>query len=347
MANCQNQFIAFNQSIRLTDDQREMLKRVRNELRTRMNNEYQRIRGGESYQLSFQSQGSFVMDTIIQPANEDYDLDDGVYFIGNLPEDQRPKTHEYHEWIIESIGKYEPAFDPEPKHTCVRVPFKLGFHIDLPPYYTENYEHPELAHRTEGWKTSNPVEFINWFEEKINSGFRKAFLYEREKYEDDFNKWLSDIRKKDAQLRRIVRYFKAWADNSKKEYMPPGIIFTILAAENYVSDERDDVSFYRTAQRVLTTLEANGCECIRPTTPSGEDLFGSYTPADKKRFLDDLEKLVTIGRQAIEAKNQRDACLKWKSEFGSRYSCDSAKDEEEQARSFSVADRINQNAQSA
>ena len=74
MANLYNVFSSYNQIIGLSDDKRTELILVRNNLRSRIQNRHEQFAGIiKPYdQLEFQSQGSFVMDTIIAPIHDDY-----------------------------------------------------------------------------------------------------------------------------------------------------------------------------------------------------------------------------------------------------------------------------------
>jgi len=353
MANCNVLFKKYNTAIRLSDDDREMLKKARNSLRDRMIKAYEQFPPEErkTHNIEFQSQGSFVMDTIIKPHETDFDLDDGVYFIGNLTEEQRADTQTFHDVIIKAIDKDNEIEDIIDKKTCVRVKYKkgnkdLGFHIDIPIYYAENYEQPELAHTEEGWVESNPVEFIAWFEEKAKSNFNKAFLYESTKYFSDYDKWLSDIRKKDTQLRRIVRYLKAWGDLKRKE-MPPGIVMSILAANNFVENERDDIALRDTLVAIKKDLDENKFKCLRPTTKVNEDLFAKTSKEKKDYFYNSLKSFIESANFAINNPNQKDACLKWKKHLGERFPCHLAKDEIEGSKIYAAPPVKNDNSKSA
>ncbi len=95
----------------------------------------------------FKAQGSFVMDTIVNPIDEDFDLDDGVYFIGDLAPHERPEPTAFHQAIYDAVkDQTNEVYD---KDTCVRVRYTKGYHIDLPIYY-RSYIHPELAHKSDG-----------------------------------------------------------------------------------------------------------------------------------------------------------------------------------------------------
>lgn len=327
MPNSHFLFQHFNSAIKLGDEKRDFLIKFRDSLRKRINFNYQQISTAErkEIQLNFQTQGSFIMDTIIKPIIEDFDLDDGIYFSGGLSENERPKPQVFHDWVICAVGKDNEYEEVKDKAACVRVQYKMGFHIDIPIYYADSYDSPYLAETKKGWILSNPVEFIAWFEEKTKSGFKKAFIYESLTYAEPYQKWLTDIRKVDCQLRRLVRYMKAWADFIKKE-MPCGIIMTILTAKNFAVDERDDIAFRDTLISIRSYLNRNGFQCPRPTSPVGEDLFAETSQADKDFFMNALNALIVSANKAIDTDNEKNACKEWEKHFGSRFPCHLAKD---------------------
>lgn len=322
MANCNHLFHHYNAVIRLSDDKRQMLIRERNSLRQRMNAGYNllTLEQKSGHLLEFYSQGSFVMDTIIAPLNDDYDLDDGVYFRGSLHESRRPDPKFFHHLVLKAITTPGDFKKVEDKETCVRVSSKEGFHIDLPIYYAGKKDCPDLAHLVKGWILSNPIEFIEWFEKRAGSGFQKEFLLEARLYADRYAKWQEDIRKQDSQLRRIVRFMKAWADMRKGD-MPCGIVMTILATENYKSNDNDDISFKDTLINIRKSLLANGVKCLRPTTPKGEDLFASTSDTKKDYFMSALNTLIGSAEKALAEPDEKEACLEWQKHLGGRFPC--------------------------
>ncbi len=344
MANTHSLFQAYNEKIKLSNEDRENLKAARNSLRFRMKKSYLNLpeEDRKTHSIEFQSQGSFVMDTIIKPHANDFDLDDGVYFQGSLSEEQRVNTQIFHDIIIKAIDRNNEIEDIIDKPTCVRVKYdrnfenrNLGFHIDLPIYYAENIETPELAHTEEGWLESSPVEFIAWFEDKTKSSFRKVFLNESLAYAEPYEKWLSDIRKTDCQLRKIVRYLKSWADLKRKE-MPCGIIMSILAANNYAENERDDIALRDTLININNDLEQNNFTCYRPTPKTGENLFANTTKEEKDFFKNSLESFIQSAILAISNEDPKESCLKWKKHLGDRFPCHLAKDEIEGAKVYAA-----------
>lgn len=319
MANLHNVFSEYNKFIRLSDRDRIKLIQVRESLRGRIiarQDGYQPTAGSYD-RLEFQSQGSFVMDTIITPLNDDYDLDDGVYLIGKLPMTGRPSTQEFHKMVIESIGRdYYGVEKVTDKETCVRVRYKDGFHIDLPIYYADKKDCPELAVRSKGWLLSNPVEFIAWFEEIAQSGFQKGFLYESTLF-NEYERWLTDIRKKDAQIRRLVRYLKSWGD-LRREEMPCGLIMTILCVNNHYEHERDDIALKETLVLIEAELRRS-FRCDRPTEPVGEDLLSGYK--NKVAFMSYLRQFIENAKDALLEADPQKACKYWQKSLGDRFPC--------------------------
>ncbi len=348
MANCNNVFDEFNKIIKLDEDKRANLRIRRNGLRDRVHNGFGIIKYVQeiSEDIEFQSQGSYVMDTIINPyrMDDEYDIDDGVYFIGKRNRRERPEPEVFHKFIVNSISRGKGSYEIEEiveKDTCVRVRYKgkngdFNYHVDIPIYYATNVYEPDLAHKKEWWTLSNPIEFIVWFEDIIQSGFQAKFILERKLYNDEYERWLDDRRKKDHQLRRIVRYMKAWGDY-KKDEMPPGVVMTILAGTNYYEDSRDDISLYETLRKSYEWLESNEFKCPRPTTPIGEDLFKDYSQTRKDYFKKALEDFISSAKLAIQHANSNQACLEWKKHFGNRYPCHLAKDEKDYSYLSTVA----------
>ncbi len=170
-----------------------------------------------------------------------------------------------------------------------------NYHLDLPIYYVIKGQVPYLAHKGKGWIESDPREFIQWFNNKAD---------------------------KDGQLKRIVRYLKAWSDYRRGE-LPSGLIFSILAANNISHHDRDDMAFYKTLVNIKRSLDRNFV-CDRPTTPAFENLLADYSKTNKDYFLKQLGSFIQSAEEALDEKtNQRDACRAWQQHFGAeRFPCD-------------------------
>lgn len=300
MARLHKEYISFDKDkIKLTDKRRKSLIKSRNALRDKIEKYFKEEKKNQ-LQPIFIPQGSFNMGTVVNPIpkyDDDgnkilkYDLDDGVYFVEKEDEDNRQTIDTWHNWVFNAVEDHTDT-PPIRKTTCVRVVFSDGHHIDLPIYYDENGE-IELAHKSKGWLESNPDEFSEWFEKKEN-----------------------------LQLKRIVRYLKAWKNyretkNTNLKF-PSGFALTILATNNYVEDDFDDVSFRETIKAIQSKLQSK-FECLRPTTPKNEDLFEDYSETRENDFMNAIDKLINACNKANEEDNFKKASEHLQKHFGDRF----------------------------
>src|SRR3546814_15006164 len=82
-------------------------------------------------------QGSYAMKTMIVHPDNDYDIDDGVYFdkadlVGERGAEMTSlQTREMVRNAVDD-GKFKKA--PVARKNCVRVYYEAGYHVDLPVY---------------------------------------------------------------------------------------------------------------------------------------------------------------------------------------------------------------------
>ncbi|MFN5952936.1 MAG: nucleotide-binding domain-containing protein [Dolichospermum sp.] len=289
MANCHKLFLEFNNLIALKPKRKETLRTSRNAVRERIRRYFRDKDNG--FFPRFHGQGSFMMNTIIEPLDGEFDIDDGIYFQVEAEPSQAVST--FHRWIHEAIDG-QTKQDPIDKQTCVRLVYAGDYHLDLPIYYVIEGQTPYLAHKSKGWIQSDPREFIKWFNGQAdNKGQRK-------------------------QLKRIVRYLKAWSDyrKSRGSKLPSGLIFSILVANNIVFDARDDVALYQTLKNIKSELDQYFV-CYRPTTPAYENLLEEYSKTNKEYFLSQLGSFIQSAEKALDNEtNQSDACKAWQRHFG-------------------------------
>jgi hypothetical protein len=310
MADCDNLFREFDNRIRLSPTKIKSLRTSRDSLREKIRAQF----SDKGCSVKFYWQGSFAMNTMIAPKDGDYDIDDGIYMQTSREPEESIAT--LHQWIVVAAENHTKQ-KPTDKNTCVRIHFADGHHVDLVLYYFDDLDHPKLAHKRDGWIVSDPKEFKDWFNSEC---------------------------KDNQQLKRIVRYFKSWGDNLRGQ-MPSGLIFTILATENMIPNERDDIAFLETMKHIRNSLDYSFV-CYRPTTPH-EDLLQSYSETRRDYFFERLDSFIRSGTQALEEKNQKDACLKWKRHFGERFPCEMAEDILDDAKSFRSPAFIRSDARSA
>lgn len=292
------EFKDFNRIVRLDQVKRDKLKTHRKSLRKRIR-VYFDDRGWQK--PGFASQGSFPLGTNVNPIRvkdgdgnwiEEYDLDDGVYFI--CPEEDREYAKTYHDRILEAVNGH--TKEAQRKSSCVRVIYSDGHHVDLPIYWmAQDGDTPKIGRSNQGYTDSDPKEFKEWVEARIAAT------------------------KITGQLRRVIRYLKSWKNFQEVQdanlRLPPGVTLTILACNNLVEADDDDESFRETLRAIWESLSDNFA-CHRPTAPTDEDLLEAFA---KQRVLKAFEKAVGNADKADEAETKSAACEAWREVFGERF----------------------------
>ena len=298
MADCSRNFNngeeCYRNKITLGSEKEDQLRTSRNALRKKVKSH---LEGKGAKDVKFYRQGSYAHRTIVNPLDGDYDIDDGVYMDLSGFENE-PSTTTIHNWIVEAVEGHT-DIKPNDREPCVRAIFKAGYHVDLPAYkivQENDKDKNHLAKKAAGWEESNPRGMNNWFQQEVKN--------------------------KSPQVRRVVKYLKGWKDFRKSKSsakLPSGLTLTILATEEFVSDIRDDISFSGTNKAVLNRLKLN--EAIwKPYQPT-ENMRKYMTDGQFENFLEELEKLVAAGKEAIGEDNARTASEKWRKVLGERFHC--------------------------
>ncbi|HEY3812949.1 MAG TPA: CBASS cGAMP synthase [Caulobacteraceae bacterium] len=174
----------------------------------------------------FRTQGSWAYDTLNQPARhgQQIDLDEGMYLPMSILEGAHPAVasstlYKIVEAILVELCEAEGWNLDTSKNICIRMEIDSESHIDLNIYAVPdakvelleramakssaaadsathdptvairlNPEEVYVAHRKKGWEQSDPLELEDWFVDAVKR--HKAW----------------------TDLRRIVRYIKAWRD---------------------------------------------------------------------------------------------------------------------------------------
>lgn len=287
MANMNELFLTFDEKIKLTTAKSNSLKTSRDSLRKDIKSWFE---DNDKSKPNFCWQGSFAMKTTINPLGEnDYDMDDGVYLNGySSDQDTWPAPSTVHRWIKDATDDRTEQ-DSIDKNTCVRVVYANNYHIDLPIYIMKD-EVAFLAHKSKGWTESDPKAFRNWFLDKVSSN--------------------------GEQLRRIVRYLKAWKDY--KSLPLKGIELTILACENIdCFDNRDDKALKNTIANIVSKLE-DSYTCKKPVIPN-EDLFEGHSETKQNEIISAFKSLKKALDEAIAERDEEKASEKLILFFGSRF----------------------------
>ncbi len=299
MADCHDLFQQLDEKIKLTNSKRDDLMQARDAIRGRINKYFSDELKAAS--PDFKMQGSFAMKTTTNPLSGEFDVDDGVY-LRNLPDskDDWPASSTVHSWIYRSVDGHTKE-KPTDKRTCVRVTYAGHYHVDLPIYGQLGSETYLSEKGDEGWHPSDPIKFKDWF--------------------------IGKVKNTDEQLRRIVRYIKAWADyESGKIGMPSNMILTVLTANAFVRYERDDSSFSNVLNSINDQI-ANSFVVANPVDLS-EDLASELTQSQRNRFRERVSVFAQDSVEALQEESKEAACKRWASHFGDRFPSCKGLDEE-------------------
>ena len=272
MKNCHSDMLAFH------DDRVTLGETARKEMRQRRDSNRDRVKAGlkrdeEPAAKRLRSQGSYAMRTMVQDADNDYDVDDGVYFgkedlVGPKGGDRTAGAAK--EMVRKAVHDERFNTSPDVRTNCVRIYYNEGYHVDLPVYRITQEETASGTHETfelasTDWTTSDPSAVTDWF--------------------TSTNDQKSPNKKNGGQFRRVTRLLKAFARSrtSWKDRIATGFMITKLLEERFVAnDEREDESVYNSLKEIRNRLQGS-LEVDHPTN-TGEKL--TKGPDDSKtRFL--------------------------------------------------------------
>lgn len=290
MADCSSEFSKFHNEIELSSSKKRDLRKSRDAIRKRIKKHFKETL--KQTGPKFAGQGSYAMKTTVNPIDGEFDIDDGVY-LQNLDDDKAkwPTAETAHKWIHDAV-KDQTDEKTEDRAKCVRVAYKKDYHIDLPIYGMNNSK-PFLAIKGERqWTESDPKALTDWF--------------------------VGEVNKKSEQVRRCVRYAKAWRDKqNNKLKMPSGLVLTVLVVEKFHSDSRDDKSFHETMNDIKSSFSSR--LVVWNPADRTEDLAAEMTDEQVKNFKEKLEALSSDGQLALNEDCQHKATKLWRKQFGDRF----------------------------
>ena len=300
MTNCDTLFKEFNKELDITPTKLSKLMNSKDYVREKIKNYFKDKH--PSYKPKFWIQGSYKMKTIIRTKDDTCDLDDGVYFQSN-PDDISAETLQT--WVKNAV--VDITDDVSHRKKCITVNYKGDYNIDLPIYLFDKDvdEHPSLAIKGNGFNEDDPKDMVD------------AFVQSK---------------KSNDQLLRIVRYLKAWCDNKSSDNgtkMPSGLAMTILAMNNYMSNDDDDIALKYALIGIKNSLKSSTSsqfQCKVPAVPF-DDIFEDYSQTKKDYFWKNLLDFIDDAKKAIDEKNQLKASKLWKKHLGNRFPDGEDKDE--------------------
>jgi hypothetical protein len=293
MADCHDLFEKFHEKVAVSPARKAQLRTSRNATRERIKKHFSEVM--KVTPPTFDGQGSYSMNTLVNPIHGRYDIDDGVY-LQHLGTDRSswPSAATVHGWLIDAT-KDSTEEPPQDRARCVRVIYKATppYHIDLPTYVIE-HDVPQLFDKEAPASPyeSDPVAMTEWFNGKVDEG---------------------DL------LRRLVRYAKGWKDFKCNQGtdVAKGLMLAILLAETFVTDDRDDVALSKTIDAANTRMKLS--TVVRKPVSPFEDLTSGWTKKQHEDFLECLQQFRDLASDALAEKDKAKAARIWQKLFGDRF----------------------------
>lgn len=300
MYDCSKEILQYHDyKVTLLQADRDEMRNRRNANRGRLKNGLKKY--GKPKPLEFKSQGSYTLKAMVQHSDNDYDIDDGVYFDKTDlkgPRGAEMSAFEARRMVRDALddGSFKRA--PEVRKNCVRVYYDVGYHVDVPVYRrvvtTDFLGHDSLHYElaSSDWKRSDARDVTSWFE------------YENQRQSPDETNG--------RQLRRVTRLIKKFARSrsSWEDQILSGFGITKLVIECYRADAGcEDKALYNTMKEIRDRL--NYSLVVRhPITPNETITKGENDPkarflrnklSDALTWMEPLFKLGCIREEALNA----------------------------------------------
>ena len=327
MENCNKDFSAFYR------DKVALAEVQRTEMRTRRDANRKNLKSGlkrdeEPTPVGSESQGSYAMRTMIQHPDNDYDIDDGVYFmkaalVGPNGGDKTPAAAK--EMVRKAL--HSDAFNTPVSvlKNCVRILYNAGYHVDVPVYRKVeedadgNAIDPYFELASSDWKWSDPLKVTKWF--------------------NDANFDQSCHKENGRQIRRLVRFLKNFSQSrgSWKGSIAPGFMITKILIDNYQGDsERDDLAL-RNSMRAMNkalniSLIVNHPVLVGETITNGDSDARAKFLQEKLEWA--LEKLEVLDKYDC---SREDALKAWDKVFNTDFFSNSLEKSVPEQKSVSAA----------
>ncbi len=292
MADIHIAFGAFHDRVALTAGKKATLRIARNAIRERIRKYF---RTKLQVQMpKFRGQGSYSMGTTVNPIDNEYDIDDGVYLqhLDKQDDSEWPAAATVHRWLVKATDGHTRE-DPMDKRTCVRVRYAGQYHVDLPAYGELNGQYMLAVKGEFKWPPSDPLALTDWLKSQVS-------LH-------------------GEQLRRIIRYLKAWADfqSMRRGKMPSGLILTVLAANHFHGHDRDDLALANTIQAISNAVR-NTFFVLNPVDIY-EELTARLTDKQITRFQDAIRAAAADANESFMVDDDHSASKLWRKQLGDRF----------------------------
>lgn len=329
-------------NLNLRDDHRMDIAEAKNEVRVALRDGIPRVYAAEGHpgeltQPRFFTQGSWAYKTLNAPAQppQQADVDDGCYLpLSFLNQTDSPSVaadvfFDVAQKALADLVK-EKGWKLSGKPTCIRVEISVLAHIDIPLYAIPDKEFETLvkavnarravldgignfaeaamdsweelpktkvllAHREEGWMHSDPRPVKEWFVDQVET--------------------------RGVQLRRVVRYLKAYRDWTWKTGGPSSILLMAAVSPLFVKqDRRDDQALVDVVEKLPAALRKGVNNPVNQDESLTDRLRASSDDVDMvEQVALQFEDLGRRLQAAMDAGNAEQACTWLQGLFGPRF----------------------------
>lgn len=292
-----------NKRVRPSDEQLTFLREKKELLENHLT---QDLRARAGCLISTWIQGSYKFRTLIRPVHKtaSYDVDVGVYFEWGTEEGALLTPREIRNHLQASLLAFKAVerdivevVDPA-KERCSRTTYKQQFQIDTPGYHHHTDTGvARLATLSGTWEFSDPEKMVGWFQGRLDGDDR-------------------------AQVRRLIRYMKAWAAlrfETDKKALPSSLMLTVLVVESYEQALEgraldDDDALAEIVSSIFWRLCANRAVNNPVDSDQDRDINRMDTQAFES-FMTGLRELDDVARRAADCEEEADAAAVWSEAF--------------------------------
>lgn len=280
MANLHEQFLIFDENLNITISKQQKLKISEKNIKNNIKKYFLKY---PNLKFSMVRQGSYSLGTMIRTKSDYCDIDFGLRFFP-FPNLTSITLQKYVKEALTNINQSSPVC----KNKCIRIKYKGDYHLDITIYGLKGLNQTPFLATRNGWEESDPSKFKKWFDEEGNNNLH--------------------------QLRRIVKYIKAWSDFKGKGLLK-GIVITVLAAECFVPRKRDDLALKETVEKIFYKLKEDWF-CKKPIYPF-EVLLDISSNIHSEMILTKLNYFIRDADIAILNKTDKhQAKILWKRHLG-------------------------------
>lgn len=322
----------------LTPEQRAWIATARTDVRNCLRTGIPRVLKASGFteevpQPRFFTQGSWAYKTLNSPAQhpQQADVDDGCYLpMSFVAQTKRPSTA-----TAVFFAAAEEALKPlvearqwkvvTDKPTCIRILISAYAHIDIPLYAIPDQEFVSLAEasmRRYGYDSVKDAVIKSERDAWTALPRDKVLLAHREcnwmpSDPRPVKEWfLGEVDAKGEQLRRLVRYLKAFRDWRWSSGGPASILLMAAAAPLFEKrDRRDDLALLDVVAALPARLRG-GVNNPADESESLTERLGQAGVEEAAKAFEEFEKAL---RGAINAGSPSQACIWMQGEFGPRF----------------------------